>query len=89
METLIVINIPDDLSLEDIEIYGGISSKRIDDGYVYEFNIEDLKPLPQYRMETIIYYNDNSRKVSISREYAMGFNDCIKEILGGNDERFI
>lgn len=45
-----------------------------------------LKPLPLYQMYAIAQYIDGTKKELRSKEYIEGFNDCIDEMLGEENE---
>lgn len=65
MKAVLVIDIPNDLSLSDLSLYGGLWETGEEDGWAYEFRTEDIKPLPNAITE---------RGKWISEEYQKGWN---------------
>ena len=75
MKAVLVVYIPDDLMMEDLEICGEVSSNRIDDGWVRELRREDLKPLPRPKEFTPLDSYEHDKDI-----YVCGWNDCLWEI---------
>lgn len=79
MKAILVIDIPNDLSLSDLYISGGLWEAGQEDGWAYEFQAEDIKPMPKKRP---VHYNDEIFG-EVENLTNMGWNDCLEEI-GGN-----
>lgn len=80
MKAVLLIDIPDDLTMEDLEVYGEISSNRIDDGWVRELRKEDLKPMPKPKEFTPLDAYEHDKDI-----YVYGWNACLKEIENETD----
>ena len=80
MKAILVIDIPDEYNNKDIyvlhEIYEYKTNRyeRIEE---YKEGLKLLKPLPEKKEEVRGFYHWTS--------YEIGYNDCIREILGGNE----
>ena len=77
MKAVLLIDIPDDLTMEDLDVCGEISSNRIDDGWFRELRKEDLKPMPEKK--PVSYHDDLLGDVEKNFNN-IGWNDCIEEI---------
>lgn len=80
MKAILVVDIEKDVDIKilraDFEVYGDI---RIKPYYQFRRGVE-LKPMPQYMtMKNVVSCDYNEAFVN-------GFNACIDEILGGEDD---
>lgn len=85
MKAILVVDIPNGLSLSDLYISGGLWEAGQDDGWEYEFKPEDIKPMPKKKIH-IAKYNIWKECSKEDKEIMLenkGYNKCIDEILGG------
>lgn len=77
MKAILVVDIPNDLSLSDLYIFGGLWEAWQDDGWAYEFKAEDIKPMPNKKEE-----NDDGTHFSWHSNdwWSAGWNACLEEI---------
>lgn len=82
MKAILLIDIPCGLSLSDLYISGGLWEAGQDDGWVYEFKAEDIKPMPQKKNKNLLNKNTTMKDFNCYCFYRDGWNDCINQILG-------
>ena len=85
MKAILVIDIPNGLSLSDLYISGGLWEAGQDDGWEYEFKAEDIKPMPKKKKQQVplVFKDENDIPKEVYKYGKIdGYNECLKEILG-------
>lgn len=84
MKVMIMVDVPDDIGIEELEVSGEISTNRIDDGWLCDLSMCPLRPMPMKKasLNTWFAFDKPVMYTYNPNDYDKGWNDCVDFLEG-------